>query len=78
MKLLTPVAQKITPVFLDRGEPESENVAVRTMRWLVITNKVITPVHINAVCTIGVTYINSADLRVLGNTTLGGQVKTGQ
>jgi hypothetical protein len=68
MKLLVPVQQKTTPVFLDRGD--SENAAMRKMRWLVLTNKPMTPVHLNAVCTSGVSYMDSADASVLGNTSL--------
>lgn len=71
MKLLTPVEQKITPVFLDQ---DFETLATRKMRWLVVTNKVITPVHVVANCTQGVTYMNSADLSILGGGSTGIQM----
>ncbi len=41
MKLLTPEPMKITPLVL---ETNSENIDIKTSKWLVLTNKTVTPV----------------------------------
>jgi hypothetical protein len=56
MKLLTPEAQKTTVIFFDRDD---SNVAIRTTRWLLLTNKPITPVRMAVQCD---AYIQSANI----------------
>jgi len=46
MKLLTPEPLRITPLVFD-NETASE---IKKVRWLVVTNKTITPVQMNVVC----------------------------
>jgi hypothetical protein len=62
LKLLVPEALKITPVVFDS---ENDNVATRVIRWLLLTNKELPP-HLNIVCGEGMTYIQSASLRIVG------------
>jgi hypothetical protein len=63
LKLLTPVATKITPVVFDQ---EQKGVITRTVRWIVLSNKLLTPIHFNTVCDQGVAEIYSVNTRVLG------------
>jgi hypothetical protein len=66
LKLLIPPDQKITPILFDR---DFQTLGIRKMRWLVLTNKSFTPVHIATLCNIGVNIMQSADVDVLGGST---------
>ncbi len=68
--LLKPVELKVTPVMFDS---DNTNVAIRTMRWLVMINQARQP-HLVIACSQGVTYMQSATLRIIGgsNAILGG------
>jgi hypothetical protein len=63
LKLLAPVAMKITPVVFDQT---SQGVVTRTVRWIVMTNKSLTPVHLNTICSQGMSEIYSVSVTILG------------
>jgi hypothetical protein len=42
MKLLTPEELKVTPIFSDA---DNSNAAIRTVRWILLVKKVVTPVR---------------------------------
>jgi hypothetical protein len=47
MKLLTPEQLKVTPVFFDS---DNSNAAKRTVRWILLVNRVVTPVNMVVAC----------------------------
>jgi len=67
MKLLAPQPLTVTPMLLDRDD---HNPDERIMRWLILTNRTITPTHVAAFCIQGVTQILSASISVLGSVPL--------
>lgn len=61
MKLLTPEEQKTTPNFFDNNN--STNVAIRTARWILLTNEALTPVRMVIQCD---KYLESASAHPIG------------
>jgi hypothetical protein len=65
IKRLVPPELKITPLVF---EADNSNVTIRTIRWLVLTNKPFQTLHVAVECT-GTNYIDSASVRAIGNET---------
>lgn len=66
MKLLTPEQQKTTPIYFDNNS--STNVAIRTARWILLTNKPVTPVRMIIQCD---KYLQSASAGPIAGVMLG-------
>ena len=65
MKLLTPEALKITPVFFDN---DTSNAVVWKSRWILLTNKTVTPVSMVVSCN---AVLDSVDVSPIGGTMMG-------